>query len=61
MSKTLLSDVKDTRVSKIGLEVLAVILNDLNVLQKEAWNILESYSFSESRPVNHKKGKPLPF
>lgn len=36
MSKTLLSDVKDTRMSKIGLEVLAVILNDLNVLQKKA-------------------------
>lgn len=36
MSKILLSGVKDTRVSKIGLEVLAVILNDLNVLQKDA-------------------------
>lgn len=35
MSKILLSDVKDTRVSKIGLEVLTVILNDLNVLQKD--------------------------
>lgn len=36
MSKILLSDVKDTRVSKTGLEVLTVILNDLNVLQKDA-------------------------
>lgn len=40
MSKTLLSDVKDTKVNKITLEVLTVILNDLNILQKDTQNIL---------------------
>lgn len=40
MSKTLLSDVKDTKVNKITLEVLTVILNDLNILQKDTKNIL---------------------
>lgn len=40
MSKTLLSDVKDTKVNKITLEVLTVILNDLNILQKDTQIIL---------------------
>lgn len=61
MSKIILSEVKDTKVSEIELEVLAVILNDLNVLQKDARNILAIYSFSESRPPNHKEGNLLPF
>ena len=40
MSNILLSDVKDTKVNKIKLEVLTVILNDLNILQKDTQNIL---------------------
>ena len=61
MSKILLSDVKDTRVSKVGLEVLAVILNDLNVLQKDAWNIPESYSFFRKQTTQPQERKTITF
>lgn len=64
MNKRVLSDVvKDTKVFKIE-QGSVVILNDLNVLQKDTQSILAIYSFffffSESIPPNYKKVNLLP-